>query len=85
MRRKLLFTMTLVLVGCIATDAQIAVYDPANTAREQRHGGIEGVPGQPSTYTASATGSDGPALERVYQSGQVRAHGHPAMADPRLL
>ena len=33
MRRKLLFTMTLVLVGCIATDAQIAVYDPANTAR----------------------------------------------------
>ncbi len=33
MRRKLLFTMALVLVGCIATDAQIAVYDPANTAR----------------------------------------------------
>jgi hypothetical protein len=33
MRRKLLFTMALVLVGGIATDAQIAVYDPANTAR----------------------------------------------------
>jgi hypothetical protein len=33
MRRKLLFTVALVLVGCIATDAQIAVYDPANTSR----------------------------------------------------
>lgn len=33
MRRKLLFSMALVLVGCIATDAQIGVYDPANTAR----------------------------------------------------
>ena len=33
MPRKLLFTVALVLVGCMATDAQIVVYDPAVVAR----------------------------------------------------
>lgn len=41
MRRKLLFTVALVLVGCIATEAQITVYDPANTARNGVTAGLK--------------------------------------------
>src|SRR5712692_9287531 len=41
MRRKLWFTVALVLVGCIATEAQIAVYDPANTARNSVTAGLK--------------------------------------------
>jgi hypothetical protein len=41
MRRRLLFTVVVVLVGCIATDAQVAVYDPANTARNGVTAGLK--------------------------------------------
>lgn len=41
MRRRLLFTVAVILVGCIATHAQVAVYDPANTARNGVTAGLK--------------------------------------------
>src|SRR6266851_9882854 len=41
MRRKLLFSVALVLLGCMATEAQIAVNDPAVTARNSVTAGLK--------------------------------------------